>query len=62
MVNSALCCVFAAVGASKAEMVAKLLGDKEPEDPESLPARMVKPKNGELYWILDTSAANDLAL
>lgn len=62
VVNSALCCVFAAVGASKAEMVAQLLGEKEPENQEDLPARMVKPKNGELYWILDTSAAKDLSL
>ena len=54
--------MFAAVGGSKAEMVAKLLGDKEPDTPEALPARMVKPKNGELYWILDASAAKDLAL
>jgi len=62
VVNSALCCVFAAVGASKAGMVAQLLGEKDPDNPEDLPARMVKPKNGELYWILDTSAAKDLTL
>jgi len=62
VVNSAHCCVFAATGSSKAGMVSKLLGDKEPDSNEDLPARMVKPKNGELYWILDTSAAKELML
>merc|ERR1712059_138059 len=62
VVNSALCCVFAAVGAGKAPMVAQLLGDVEPADPTDLPARLVKPTNGELYWILDQGAAANLKL
>jgi len=62
VVNGALCCVFAAVGESKADMVAQLLGEKSPENPKDLPARMVKPINGELYWILDEKAASSLKL
>ena len=62
VINNASCCVFAAVGGSKAEMVAKLLGENEPDNKEDLPARMVKPSNGELYWIIDKSAATNLNL
>jgi len=60
VVNSALCCVFAAVGEGKAGMVAQLLGEQAPANPKDLPARLVKPTNGELYWILDQGAAKDL--
>ena len=35
----------------------KLLGEEEPARPEDLPARMVRPATGQLYWILDRGAA-----
>ena len=50
--------MFAAVGQSKADMMKKLLGEEAPADPKDLPARMVRPASGELYWILDTQAAS----
>ena len=56
MVNSAKCCVFAAVGQSKAEMMKQLLGVAAPGT-EELPARKVQPVSGELVWFLDEGAA-----
>ena len=60
VVNSASCCVFAAVGQGKADMMKRLLGEEAPADPRDLPARMVRPGDGELVWFLDTSAAQHL--
>ena len=56
VVNSASCCVFAAVGESKAAMMKRLLADKEP-----LPAALVRPSQGEVVWILDSGAHSRLA-
>ena len=56
VVNSASCCVFAAVGESKAAMMKRLLADKEP-----LPAALVRPSQGEVVWILDSGAHSGLA-
>jgi len=56
VVNSAKCCVFAAVGQSKAEMMKQLLGIATPGT-EELPARKVQPVSGELVWFLDEGAA-----
>ena len=56
VVNSAACCVFAAVGESKAAMMKRLLADKEP-----LPAALVRPSQGEVVWILDSGAHSGLA-
>jgi len=50
------CCVFAACGAGKAEMMGRLLGPVK-EGQERLPAQMVQPVSGKLYWILDDAAA-----
>ena len=52
--------MFAAVGQGKADMMKKLLGEEAPADPRDLPARMVRPQDGELVWFLDTSAAQHL--
>lgn len=52
VINNAKQCIFAVVGSSKAEIVKKILQDKE-----NLPAARVQPHNGELYWILDEDAA-----
>ena len=56
VVNSASCCVFAAVGESKAAMMKRLLADKEP-----LPAALVRPSQGEVVWVLDSGAHSGLA-
>ncbi|XP_065162519.1 6-phosphogluconolactonase [Atheta coriaria] len=52
VINNAKACVFAMTGQGKAEMVKRILKDKEP-----LPAAIVQPKQGKLFWILDQSAA-----
>jgi len=55
VINDANCCIFAACGSSKASMMARLLADTEGE--EVLPAQMVQPTSGKLYWVLDQGAA-----
>ena len=56
VVNSANCCVFACVGGSKADMVKRILKDKE-----DFPATRVQPREpGEVMWILDKGAASGL--
>lgn len=52
LINNAQACVFAMSGAGKADMVKRILVDKEP-----LPAGMVRPTDGTLTWILDEAAA-----
>lgn len=46
---------FVTAGDSKKEMVAKIL---EPKEGELLPAGMVKPVDGRLYWFIDSPAAS----
>ncbi|XP_049881370.1 6-phosphogluconolactonase isoform X2 [Pectinophora gossypiella] len=55
VINSARNCIFAMSGAGKADMVKRILKDKE-----DLPAGRVKPENGSLYWIVDEAAAAHL--
>uniref|UniRef100_A0A336MJQ0 6-phosphogluconolactonase n=1 Tax=Culicoides sonorensis TaxID=179676 RepID=A0A336MJQ0_CULSO len=51
VLNNAKCCIFAMAGSGKADMVKRILVDKE-----DLPAGRVLPLNGELYWIVDAAA------
>lgn len=51
LINNARCCIFAMAGEGKAEMVRKILVEKEP-----LPASRVRPTCGDLYWIVDNAA------
>lgn len=55
VVNNAECCIFAVSGTGKADIVKRVLKDKEP-----LPAGRVKPTDGKLYWILDSGAATHI--
>ncbi|XP_067001153.2 6-phosphogluconolactonase [Anabrus simplex] len=55
VINNAECCIFALAGAAKADIVKRILKDKEP-----LPAGRVKPTDGKLYWILDSGAAKHI--
>ncbi|CAK1547817.1 unnamed protein product [Leptosia nina] len=55
VINSARNCIFAASGAAKAEMIKRILKDKE-----DLPAARVKPTHGSVYWIVDAAAAQHL--
>ena len=57
--NNALNVLFLVAGDSKAEAVRKVLeGEFRPDD---YPAQFVNPGSGDLYWILDESAASLLA-
>ncbi|KAJ8981189.1 hypothetical protein NQ317_014833 [Molorchus minor] len=51
VINNARVCVFAISGKEKAEMVKRILVNKE-----DLPSTRVKPTSGELYWIMDKEA------
>lgn len=55
VINHAKCCIFAMAGAGKAEMVKRVLVDKE-----DLPAGRVAPVSGELFWIVDAAAGSHL--
>ncbi|CAK9803119.1 PGLS [Anthophora plagiata] len=55
VINNAKKCIFAITGSSKAEIVKRILQDRE-----NLPAGRVQPHSGELYWILDEDAAKFL--
>lgn len=52
LINRARCCVFAMAGQGKADMIKRIIKEKE-----DLPAGRVKPENGNLYWIIDEAAA-----
>ncbi|CAB3237784.1 unnamed protein product [Arctia plantaginis] len=54
-INNARNCIFAISGSGKADMIKRILKDKE-----DLPAGRVKPGAGALYWILDEGAATHL--
>ncbi|KAL4219031.1 hypothetical protein ACF0H5_021614 [Mactra antiquata] len=57
VVNNCRNAVFASCGASKAEMVQRVLeGNESPP----LPAAMVRPTDGSLHWFLDKAAAANL--
>ncbi|KAL5011515.1 hypothetical protein ScPMuIL_010066 [Solemya velum] len=54
LVNNAACAVFVVYGASKAEMLKRVL---EGNEANPLPAARIKPTNGELIWMVDAAAA-----
>jgi 6-phosphogluconolactonase len=58
VLNAAEHVMFLASGAGKAQAVAAVLDGPEPESP--LPARRVRPRSGQLTWLLDTAAAAGL--
>ncbi|CAH2058350.1 unnamed protein product, partial [Iphiclides podalirius] len=55
VINSARNCIFACSGAGKADMIKRILKEKE-----DLPAARVNPENGNVYWIVDDGAAAHL--
>ena len=59
IINHAKTVVFLVTGASKAEMVYRIIEKKNGW--EKLPAALVKPEDGELLWLLDEQAANKLS-
>ncbi len=56
-INNARNVIFLVAGADKAASLQKVLrGEFEPE---KFPSQKVKPKNGELFWLIDKKAAGD---
>ena len=55
IINQALTAAFFVTGETKAEMVARIIEQKEGW--EKLPASLVHPEKGELLWLLDEKAA-----
>ncbi|XP_025903933.1 6-phosphogluconolactonase [Nothoprocta perdicaria] len=57
VLNAARAVVFVATGEGKAAVLKRILeGDEE----KALPAALVQPHSGQLYWFLDEPAAKDL--
>ena len=60
VINEAKTVIFLVTGKVKAEMVARIIEKKEGW--EKLPASMVHPEEGKLFWLLDKQAASKLNL
>ena len=56
VVNAASCVVFMLSGKNKAVAVEQVLTKQY--KPELYPAQIIQPTNGNLYWMMDTSAAS----
>ncbi|NLE11747.1 MAG: hypothetical protein GX630_09580, partial [Actinobacteria bacterium] len=54
-INTAAAVVFLVSGAAKAEAVKQVL--EGPRDTDRLPAQLIRPRDGELRWLLDDEAA-----
>ncbi len=64
-INQADCVFFVVSGAAKAAVLKRVLADDpHPDLPPvlSLPARLVRPSSGRLYWFVDDEAASGLDL
>ena len=58
VLNAASTVAFLAAGAAKAQTLAKVLhGRRQPKD---LPAQRIRPRDGELIWLVDREAAEGL--
>ncbi|RHZ77805.1 hypothetical protein Glove_172g58 [Diversispora epigaea] len=63
VINHAHDIVFVATGENKQDILKKILDENNDEDkPSNLPAKLVKPVKGIVYWYLDQSAAAKLNL
>lgn len=58
LINAARHVAFFVEGASKAEMLRRVLHG--PYDPDVLPAQMIQPVQGQLHWLVDAAAAGQL--
>jgi 6-phosphogluconolactonase len=55
LLNQAALVVFLVTGADKAGVLAQVL--QGPSDPQRLPAQLIRPREGQLLWLLDREAA-----
>ena len=58
-VNSAAQVIFMVTGKDKAPALKAVL--EGPYEPEQLPAQLIEPKNGQLIWLVDTTAGGMLS-
>ena len=58
LINAACRVLFLVVGAEKARALKEVLNG--PYQPETYPAQLVQPENGELIWLIDRDAAAEL--
>jgi 6-phosphogluconolactonase len=58
VLNMARCAVFLVSGEAKAAMLRRVLED--PYNPSELPAQAVRPSVGDVEWLVDAAAAQDL--
>ena len=58
LINSAAQVVFLVSGSSKAVILNEVLNG--PYQPDTLPAQLIKPAQGELIWLVDKEAAGKL--
>lgn len=58
IINGAETVTFIVSGKNKAEMAKRVL--EGPLDPKDLPAQIIRPARGKLYWLLDAEAASRL--
>jgi 6-phosphogluconolactonase len=58
LLNQAAVVAFLVAGAAKAGVLREVL--QKPRDPRRLPAQLINPTKGELYWLLDREAAAQL--
>jgi 6-phosphogluconolactonase len=58
LINQAALVVFLVAGQSKAGVLQEILHG--PQDPQRLPAQLIKPQPGDLLWLLDLAAAAQL--
>ncbi len=59
IINGADSVAFLVAGAAKAAVVREVI--QGPRDPLRLPAQLINPQPGELYWLLDKAAAGALS-
>uniref|UniRef100_A0A5S6R085 Ribosomal RNA-processing protein 4 n=1 Tax=Trichuris muris TaxID=70415 RepID=A0A5S6R085_TRIMR len=58
VIQNAGCVIFVATGASKSHIVKRVLKDHD----ATLPATLAKPKNNNLFWVLDEQAASKVVV
>jgi 6-phosphogluconolactonase len=58
LINAAANVTFLVTGAAKSERLRQVLRD--PSNPDRLPAQVVRPKDGKLFWFLDEAAAGKI--
>jgi 6-phosphogluconolactonase len=58
LINRAAVVAFLVAGAAKAGVLREVM--QKPRDPRRLPAQLINPEVGELYWLVDREAAGQL--